>query len=267
MLSIGEFSRVTRLSVKALRLYHEKGLLIPDKIDYGSKYRYYRGSAVGKALVIKSLKDMGFSLKEIKKIVVECSDDRELLGYVEQKIEEVDRAIGEYREIRDNLALFVSHTESREDEEPRDAGITLEEVPVRWICSIRFSGKYREVGGRFATLSKKCGRYMKGKPFSLYYDGEYKEEGADIEACVPVRKQVDIQGIACRELAGGKAVSLLHRGPYHELNRSYQRLFEYCRARDIRHELPILEQYIKGPGMIFRGNPGKYLTRIFLFYR
>jgi len=48
MLSIGELSRVTQLTVKALRLYHEKGLLIPDQIDIDSKYRYYRGSAVEK---------------------------------------------------------------------------------------------------------------------------------------------------------------------------------------------------------------------------
>jgi DNA-binding transcriptional MerR regulator len=57
MLSIGELSRVTQLTIKALRLYHEKGILIPDRIDYDSKYRYYRSNAVEKALIIKRLKE------------------------------------------------------------------------------------------------------------------------------------------------------------------------------------------------------------------
>ena len=41
MLSIGEFSRVTQLSIKALRLYHEKGILSPGKVDPATGYRYF----------------------------------------------------------------------------------------------------------------------------------------------------------------------------------------------------------------------------------
>ena len=66
MLSIGEFSRVTELTIKALRLYHRKGILIPDEINFESSYRYYKNDAVEKALRIKALKTMGFSLDEIK---------------------------------------------------------------------------------------------------------------------------------------------------------------------------------------------------------
>ena len=100
MLSIGEFSRVTQLTIKALRLYHEKGILIPDRIDYDSKYRYYRSSAVEKALVIKHLKDMGFSLQEIKEIVQECSDDTQVAAFVEKKLQAVEDTLRQYMEMK-----------------------------------------------------------------------------------------------------------------------------------------------------------------------
>lgn len=269
MLSIGEFSRVTQLTIKALRLYHEKGILIPDRIDYDSMYRYYRSSAVEKAMVIKRLKDMGFSLNEIKEIVQECSDDTQVAAYVEKKLKAVDDVIRQQMDMKQNLSLFLQ----RDKEEQKGHGYTdpspaVEEeiIPGMLIAGIRFKGKYYEVGYKFGTLFKAFGRYAKGKPFTLYYDGEYKEDGADIEACLEVKKKIQVKGIDCRELKGGKAVTLIHRGPYQELSRSYQKIYEYCREHKLKTLLPTREQYLKGPGMIFRGNPKKYVTRLMTLY-
>jgi DNA-binding transcriptional MerR regulator len=269
MLSIGEFSRVTQLTIKALRLYHEKGILIPDRIDYDSKYRYYRSSAVEKALAVKRLKDMGFSLHEIKEIVQECSDDTQMAVHVEKKLQAIEDTLRQYIEMKQNLSLFLQRNKEEqighEHTNPLPA-VEKEIVPGMLTAGIRFKGKYHEVGYKFGTLFKAFGRYARGKPFTLYYDGEFKEEGADIEACIQVKKKIDIEGIDCRELKGGKAVTLIHRGPYEELHRSYRRIYEYCREHNLNILLPTREQYLKGPGMIFRGNPRKYITRLMIFH-
>jgi effector-binding domain-containing protein len=95
---------------------------------------------------------------------------------------------------------------------------------------------------------------------------EYLEEGADIESCFPVRKEINIEGVDCRELTGGRFATLVHRGPYDQLFRSYARMFAFLKARDVQPAAPLREVYHKGPGMIFRGNPAKYVTEIqFLF--
>jgi len=269
MLSIGEFSRVTQLTIKALRLYHEKGILIPDRIDYDSRYRYYRTSAVEKALTIKRLKDMGFSLHEIKEIVRECSDDTQVAVFVEKKLQAIEDALRQYMEMKQNLSLFLQRDEEEqighEHTNPSPA-VEKEIIPDTLTAGIRFKGKYPEVGDKFGILFRAFGRYAVGKPFTLYYDGEYKEKGADIEACIRVKKKIDIEGITCRELKGGKAVTLIHRGPYEELHRSYGKIYEYCREHNLKLLLPTREQYLRGPGMIFRGNPRKYITRLMMFY-
>ena len=78
----------------------------------------------------------------------------------------------------------------------------------------------------------------------------------------PLKKAVAVEGIDVRELPGGRALCLLHRGPYDQLNRSYGRLLERSKSRGLKVQVPSREVYLKGPGMIFKGNPRNYLTEI-----
>ena len=80
MLKIGEFSKLSRISVRMLRHYDEIGLLKPAEIDRFTDYRYYREDQLPAAGRIAALKDMGFSLADIVRIL-EVYDDREKLGY------------------------------------------------------------------------------------------------------------------------------------------------------------------------------------------
>jgi effector-binding domain-containing protein len=99
----------------------------------------------------------------------------------------------------------------------------------------------------------------------LYFDGEYKEIDADFEACFPVRKGTSTKIVSVRELPGGKAACLIHKGPYETLHVSYQRLIDYMSENAYRTLLPTREIYLKGPGFVFKGNPKNYLTEIQMF--
>ncbi len=68
-LSIGDFSRITHLSVKTLRRYHEAGLLEPAEIDPSSGYRYYTSAQVPTAQVIRRFRDLGMPVREVGEIV------------------------------------------------------------------------------------------------------------------------------------------------------------------------------------------------------
>src|SRR3954467_5208039 len=69
MLSIGDFSRMTYLSVKTLRHYHDVGVLEPASIDPDTGYRFYLPSQVGLAQMIRRLRDLGMPLDEVRTIV------------------------------------------------------------------------------------------------------------------------------------------------------------------------------------------------------
>jgi effector-binding domain-containing protein len=130
------------------------------------------------------------------------------------------------------------------------------------IASIRMKGKYSDCGKGFAPIGRKFGRHICGPAMLLMHDTEYREDDADFEACMPIRSGTSVEGIDVRQLAGGDCVSLIHKGPYSDVGPTYEKLLAYVQEKGYNTASPSRELYLKGPGMIFRGNPKKYLTEV-----
>lgn len=258
---IGDFSQISRLNIKTLRYYQECGILYPTRIDNMTSYRYYDEKSLEKVRIISILKNFDFSLKEIKEIIDNYNEDSQIMDYIIKKQKEVKEKIYNYQEIEKRLTQFI-----KEEEESKMTNysneIIIKDLPDIIIAGIRFKGKYDEVGKYIGKLIKHCSRYIKGKNFSLYYEGEYKEDDADIETCFEVRNEVTIEDINSRQLKGGKAITIIHNGAYENIGESYKKIINFINSSNIKTELPIREKHIKGPGMIFRGNPKNYLTEI-----
>jgi DNA-binding transcriptional MerR regulator/DNA gyrase inhibitor GyrI len=263
--SIGEFSKMTSLTIKSLRLYHEKEILIPVDVDKFTGYRYYNDTNYEIARSIKILKDLGFTLAEIKEILEECENETDMLTHLEKKFEETKKRIHQYKEISRTIETTIQFV--RESTMEKNSSFEIEEKDVETIliAGYRMTGKYEQVGEGFKVLGKSFGRFINGKAMALYYDSEYKEDGADFETCFPIRKGRDLENVSVRELKGGKCVTLIHKGPYQTLGDSYKKIYEYIKEKGYKTKLPTREVYIKGPGLIFRGNPKNYLTEIRIF--
>jgi effector-binding domain-containing protein len=146
---------------------------------------------------------------------------------------------------------------------------TVEEKSLQpmLIADVRLRGPYAECGKGFARIGRAMGRYICGKPMMLHYDEEYREDDADFEACMPVRRPRGNapDGIDLREIPGGRCATLLHKGPYDQLGSSYATILKHVKDKGYRIVMPTREVYLKGPGMIFKGNPKNYLTEIQIF--
>lgn len=260
--SIGEFSKITSLSIKSLRLYHEKGILIPAEVDEFSGYRYYNEGNYDIARSVKILKDFEFSLAEIKEILDECDKDEDILEQLHKKLGEIERKISRYQEISRSIESLINYERENKMKTEEEFSVEEKEVETILIAGYRMKGKYSDVGEGFKILGKAMGRFINGKAMNLYYDGEYKDEDADFEPCFPVRKGNSTDKISVRELPGGKCVSLIHKGSYETLTKSYKKLYGYINEEGLKTKLPTREVYLKGPGMIFKGNPNNYLTEI-----
>ena len=271
MFSIGEFSKITGLTVKTLRFYHEQSLLAPAQIDDQTGYRYYDDRQIETARVITQLRELEFSIAEIAELLANYHDDADVLAYLERQRQTLAGKAEHYRQIESRLnqiiqlqreAKIAMKTESFEVEE--------KEIAPMKIAGVRMKGKYSDCGRGFSTIGRRLGRYLAGPCFLLHYDNEYKEDDADFEACFPLRSGAaakNTEGIAIRDLPGGKCVSLLHRGPYDQLGRSYEKIMKYIKSKQYQIDMPTREVYLKGPGMIFKGNPKKYLTEIQILIR
>ena len=261
--TIGEFSKVTGLSVKALRFYHERGILIPSYVDESSGYRLYDESKIDRARVVMRLREMEFSIEDIAEIFRECEDEADVLDYLERQRKVLQKRIGRERDVVRSLKQ-IAEREKLARVLLKRSRFSIEEKSISQmlVAGIRMKGKYSDCGIGFARLGRAVGRYIKGKCLCLYYDGEYREEDAEFEPCFPVSKAVQVDGVVVHELPASRCVTLIHQGRYDTLGRSYARVLKYVSDRKLALALPSREVYLKGPGIIFKGNPNNYLTEI-----
>ncbi len=268
MFSIGEFSKITGLTVKTLRFYHDKNLLIPALVDDQTGYRYYDARQIDKARIIAQLRSLEFTLEQIGAILAESEDEADILDFLETQRTLLEERMRQYRGIVTSLeSILRNEREARMTMHKSTFEVEEKRVDTQLIAGVRMKGRYSECGKGFAQIGKALGRYISGKCFLLHYDCEYREEDADFEACMPLRKDNAVAGIDVRELPGGRCVSLMHKGPYPELGRSYAKVLAYIKEKGYEIVMPTREIYWKGPGMIFRGNPKNYLTEIQIMVR
>ena len=261
--SIGEFSQVTGLSIKTLRFYHEKGILVPSSVDSATGYRSYDASKIEKARVIMRLRAMEFSIEDIAAVLAECTDEADILNYLERQKNLIQQRIREDRDIVRSLGEIIAREKAAQ--QILDAGnFAVEERNVEpiLVAGIRMKGKYSDCSVGFSQLGKVVGRYICGKSLCLYYDGEYREDDADFEPCFPIRKDTAAPGVSIRTLPAARCLTLVHHGPYDQLGRSYAKILKAVADGKHTVALPTREVYLKGPGMIFKGNPKNYLTEI-----
>jgi DNA-binding transcriptional MerR regulator/effector-binding domain-containing protein len=260
--TIGEFSRITGLTVKTLRFYQEEELLTPTCVDDQTGYRYYDGSKVELAKTIAFLKSLEFSLAEIRELVTTGAGEGEVIAALERQRKVIDEKICRLMRASQSLDEFLQA--QREGKRlMTQATFQCEEktLPSLKIAAVRMHAPYKDCGQGFGKIGKAFWSQICGPALLLCYDMEYQEI-ANYEACMPIKSGQSRAAIDVRDLPGGRCVALLHQGPYEQLSLSYEKALAYAKEKGYTLVAPCREVYLKGPGMIFRGNPKNYLTEI-----
>lgn len=260
MFSIGEFSKISGLTVKTLRHYHDQGLLVASHVDSQSGYRYYDKQLLERTNVIQSLKAMDCSLAEISMVLKEYQSDAQLVEFLTQKKQDIAKQSKRLKAMIDNIDALITFQQEQQIM-PNNHQVQIKQIEAIQVISQRWQGRYDQVGDWVGKLYRAAKRHAAGPLINLYYDNEFKEENADIETCLPIKKSIK-SNFNVSTLPRVEVVSLVHVGPYDRISKSYELLYEYANSKNIDYQLPIREIYLKGPGMIFKGNPEKYQTEI-----
>lgn len=257
---IGTFSYITHLSQKALRIYDEKGLLVPSERDLCTGYRYYSYSQIENGIFLRNLVWLGFSLSEIEVLLDarKCGDGeavREIfslrLGKVRDEIlrlSSVENVLGNYDLLSGGLCMSVT--------EPK-----IEIIPELRVISRRKKGVYQETIPELCRelLTYVCAdegcepaAHMAGPVIFICHDEEFRETDADIEVAIPVAGRVTIEypAVEVRNLEGGEFAAVVHTGPYQGVSTAYERLFAYLESENLVPAGPLRELYINDPAEV-----------------
>lgn len=133
--------------------------------------------------------------------------------------------------------------------------------PIR-VAFIKYKGIVTEANKVFPNVFKSIQGRANGAPFFCYYVMDQKLKMGELELCVPTAETPKLNGIEVKEMPRIKAVSVTHVGPYETLHNAYDAIESYARENNLILQHPFREVFIKGPGMLLKGNPKKYITEI-----
>jgi DNA-binding transcriptional MerR regulator len=240
LLSIGEFSKMTYLSVKALRHYHEVGLLAPTAIDPMTGYRRYASSQVQTAQAIRRFRDLDMPIDDVRQVLA-ATDPADRNRVIVQHLERM-------RQQLERTQLSVASLQALLEEEPRDrTDIELRRLPAtpalvaRQVVAFDACGAWLEPTlARLHTQLAIVGLTVDGPDGALYPDEFFEAGEGEVTAYVPVRAA----GRATIELPATNVAVLVHDGPFNDLDQTYGALGTIVAERGIGAPGPIRERYL-----------------------
>ena len=261
MYRISQFSKISGVTVKALRYYDEEGILKPSFRNGENQYRYYSDEDLKKARLISFLRSLDFSIMEIREIADTVENEAELAFILQEKAEFIKNNIAREKELLQKIGRNVFPPGTGHPVNAYQIGTV--DIGGVFAASIRFTGWYSDMDKYVPLLYKAVGGNRSGRLFNCYYDTACVEN-ADIEICLPVKNRIAGAHVSCRKLPGLRGLRTVHYGGYDTLYLAYKAMFEFANKHSLKTLTPSREIYVKGPGMIFKGNPANYITEIIL---
>jgi DNA-binding transcriptional MerR regulator len=240
LITIGDFSRMTHLSVKALRHYHDVGLLEPADVDRDSGYRLYDPGQVPVAQVIRRFRDLGMPVEEIRSMLnAPGTEERnrviiDHLNRMESHLAETQATVASLRSLLEGPALR-SNVEFRSVLETPALAVTS------FVGVADFTDWWVETFTSLRETLATCALRRSGPDGALYPPVFFEEDGGSVTAFIPV-----VTGGSFLVPAAELAV-LVHEGDVHDLDRTYGVLGTAVTTQGLGVDGPIREHYLVSP--------------------
>ena len=254
LLSIGEVSKICRISIKTLRYYDKIGLLKPACVDPVSKYRYYSKSQLILITYFKEMKLLGFSSDELRR----CFENKEnasekVAALVDKKMSQITKQVDELQKVQQQLATLK---ESYMEMEARQQGnINIKHLSPRLVAFIRSRLKYE-----FHAMNARCielvhlihenNLIFKGGMMTVFHDNYrvFDYNDADIEFCWEVFADKPYNYSFIREIPPGLYASIIHEGDYFTLlTETHHFLYEWIKQHKYQVIGPAINFHLSVP--------------------
>ncbi|HOO61573.1 MAG TPA: MerR family transcriptional regulator [Bacillota bacterium] len=244
MFKIGEFSKLSHLTVKALRFYEKEGLLVPKSVDEWTGYRFYDSSQLEDAMKIRAYRQLGLTIEEIKAISHGANKKVILAAKAEslcaQKLD-IDVRLSIINHILEDGKMNYQ--------------VTVKELPEAIIYYSEVKVKdFSEMMSLIPELGKECIELNPGikcvtpeYEFCEYLDGEYKETDISIRHNEAVdRMGNESERIKFKKIPAVKVLSIYHKGNYDQIGEAYAFITKYAEENGYKAAGLARESYIDG---------------------
>jgi DNA-binding transcriptional MerR regulator len=251
-LTVGDFSRITHLSVKTLRHYHEVGLLAPATVNPGTGYRYYSADQVPAAQVIRRLRDLEMPVGEVKAVLA-ADDAADRNALIAAHLDRLEAELAQTRAAVDSLRNLLQPPpgapaiEHRSVPAVRAAGITAVvdhgDVLAWWQGAL----------GELRATVRAQGLRAAGPPGGVFASELFQHERGEATVFVPVADDGGVREIGRVTpvtIPAAELAVISHLGSLSDADLSYATLGSYATRHEISIDGPLREYYLRGVGEV-----------------
>jgi DNA-binding transcriptional MerR regulator/effector-binding domain-containing protein len=245
-LTVGHFSRITHLSVKTLRHYHQVGLLEPATVNPDTGYRYYRAEQVPTAQVIRRLRDLEMPVAEVK-AVLSAPDAPARNSLIAAHLDRLEAELAQTRAAVDSLRNLLRRPKTAPAIEHRSVAATAaagigqvidrEDVLAWWqgaLGELHASVRAQDLGST-------------GPVGGLYASELFQHGRGEATVFIPVEGSVRTIGrVAPVVIPAAELAIITHHGSLADDDLSYAELGSYVTTHEISIDGPMREYYLCG---------------------
>ncbi len=253
MLKIGDFSKLSQVTVKALRLYDDLGLFQPAHTDAATGYRYYSVTQLARLNHIIALKSMGFTLEQIGELIEQPVSTRELRGALLFQRAAITHQLEATQERLSQVEHWLTQMDAADANLPFD--VVVKPTAAQWVLARRGTAAgHDQVQACLEALSavvtrhaESVGARRESARLAIYHDTEWRDEGIDLEFAYPLHKQAPGSTLVqAYQLPGlTLAACLIHRGALTALPAAHTALYLWLAHNSYHLQGPIRELYLE----------------------
>ena len=247
MLSIGEFSRLTHLSVRTLRRYHQSGLLEPARVDHSSGYRYYTADQIPTAQVIHRLRELEVPVGDVQRILG-SPDPAVRADLVADHLRRLEAQLD-----RTRAAVTSLHRLLRP--EPADLEMELRHAPATTVAAVEAEVDRDDVLDWYAGAMAELDAVVPaptGSPGGLYDNALFETGRGHLLVYRSTPDPPSVGRVHPVELPPVELAVTTHVGDHHDIDVTYGRLGTWVVGNALAVAGPVRETYLVGP----RDTPG-----------
>jgi DNA-binding transcriptional MerR regulator len=247
-LTVGDFSRMTHLSVKTLRHYHQVGLLEPATVNSDTGYRYYTADQVPTAQVIRRLRDLEMPVAEVKAVLA-ASGAQARNGLIAAHLDRLEAELAQTRAAVDSLRNLLR---------PPGAGPAIEHrsvpaTPAAGIAAVVDRGDvltwWQGALGELQATVRAQGLHATGPSGGLYASEIFQHDRGQATVFLPVEDPVRAIGRVVPVMVPEAELAIIrHQGSLADVDLSYAKLGSYATTHEISIDGPLREYYLRGAG-------------------
>jgi DNA-binding transcriptional MerR regulator len=251
MIRIGDFSKLSRVSIKTLRFYDEMGLLKPVEVDRFTGYRYYEFHQLPRLYRILALKDLGFSLEEIGHLLKEDLPTEQMRGMLKLRQAEIRQRVEEETERLERVDIWLRQIEQEDSMSRYD--VVIKKAESIKVASIRgvvpTPPEQGPLWGELWAYLKPQHVQPSGPCFTLYHDTEHKDRDWDVEVCEQVAEELaPTQRVKVYRLPAVETMAcVVHTGPFATIGQAYDAILKWLDENKYQIVGPGREMVLREP--------------------